>query len=91
MEAIILTSEQYNEMLAKMNQILVEVQKSKNNANAEFIDNADFIKLMNISKRTAQSWRDNSIISYHQIGAKIYYKSTDVEALLKLHYQPSKS
>lgn len=86
MEAIILTSEQYNAMLTKMNQILAEVQNSKKNAKAEFMDNADFIQLMNISKRTAQSWRDKGVIPFVQIGAKIYYKASDVDAFLNQHY-----
>jgi excisionase family DNA binding protein len=86
MEAIILTSEQYNAMLTKMNQILAEVQNSKKNAKAEFMDNADFIQLMNISKRTAQSWRDKGAIPFVQIGAKIYYKASDVDAFLNQHY-----
>jgi hypothetical protein len=87
MEAIILTSEQYNAMLTKMNQILAEVQNSKKNAKPDFMDNADFIQLMNVSKRTAQSWRDKGVIPYAQIGAKIYYKVSDVDAFINQHYK----
>ena len=41
---------------------------------------------MKISKRTAQTWRDEGKISFSQVGNKIYYKLNDVEELLKKHY-----
>ena len=41
---------------------------------------------MNISKRTAQNWRDEGKIAFSQIGGKIYYRYGDIEALLKQHY-----
>jgi hypothetical protein len=52
-----------------------------------FLDNAEFIKLMNISKRTAQHWRDSKMIGYSMIGAKIYYCLEDVLKLLKDNYK----
>jgi uncharacterized membrane protein len=41
---------------------------------------------MNISKRTAQTWRDEGIISYSQVGSKIYYRMSDVQKLLDSNY-----
>ena len=41
---------------------------------------------MNISKRTAQFWRDNGVINFIQIGSKIYYKLSDVELMLLQNY-----
>jgi DNA-binding MarR family transcriptional regulator len=54
--------------------------------NAIFFDNTEFQYLMNISKRTAQSCRDEGIISYSQIGNKIYYKLSDIKKLLEKNY-----
>lgn len=51
-----------------------------------FFDNQEFIKLMNISKRTAQEWRNKKIIHAIHIGNKIYYKLTDVKKLLNDNY-----
>ena len=53
-------------------------------------DNQEFMKLMNISKRTAQQWRDNNIIGFSQVGNKIYYSLTDILNLLKENYNPKK-
>jgi len=44
---------------------------------------------MKISKRTAQTWRDEGRISFSQVGNKIYYKLSDVEKLLQEHYNKS--
>jgi len=42
---------------------------------------------MNISKRTAQTWRDEGIVSFSQIGSKIYYRMSDVQKLLDKNYK----
>lgn len=58
--------------------------------NDVFLDNYGFLKVMNISKRTAQSWRDSGIVSFSQVGAKIYYRFSDIEELLNKNYKKSK-
>ena len=82
MEAIIITKEDYQEILAKINLIHKRVETITTGKHDTFIDNSEFIQRMKISKRTAQTWRDEKRISYSQIGAKIYYKHSDVENLL---------
>jgi hypothetical protein len=47
-----------------------------------FLDNQEFIQTMKISKRTAQTWRDAGIISFSQVGNKIYYRVSDINELL---------
>jgi len=48
----------------------------------DFIDNADLLKLLNISARTAQGWREKGIVSFSQIGAKLYYKKSEIVKML---------
>ena len=48
------------------------------------------MQLMNISKRTAQQWRDNKVIGFSQVGNKIYYSLSDILNLLKENYNPKK-
>lgn len=55
-----------------------------------FFDNQEFIKVMNISKRTAQQWRDTGYIGFSQLGNKIYYRLVDIQNLLKENYNPKK-
>ena len=44
--------------------------------------NGDVCRILNISKRTLQHYRDSSVLPFIQIGHKCYYKREDVEALL---------
>ncbi|EFZ37429.1 hypothetical protein HMPREF0663_10887 [Hoylesella oralis ATCC 33269] len=39
-------------------------------------------RLLNISKRTLQHYRDTGVLPFTQIGHKCYYKREDVEQLL---------
>ena len=50
------------------------------------LDNQEFIKLMNISKRTAQEWRNKKIIHCSQVGNKIYYRLSDIQKLINDNY-----
>ena len=89
MNAVILTQEQYNEIITRIDELKTEIKGTSKSSGNEFVDNVDFIKLMNISKRTAQAWRDEGKISFSQVGSKIYYKLSDVEKLLQAHYNKS--
>lgn len=56
----------------------------------KFITNDEFMKLMEISKRTAQNWRDEGVIAFSQVGHKIYYRLSDIEDLLNRTYKNKK-
>lgn len=89
MEAIILTRQQFDNITSKLDD-LKKIVLNQPNSNQEdsIIDNAHFIKLMSISKRTAQTWRDHGKIGFSQVGNKIYYKLSDVNELLAGNYNP---
>lgn len=89
MNAVILTQEQYNEIITRIDEIKSEIKGGTKSNGEEFIDNADFIQLMKISKRTAQAWRDEGKISFSQVGGKIYYKMSDVQEMLNHNYNPA--
>jgi len=85
-EAIIFTKEDYQELLEQMkslNSRIVELTKDRKKF---IIENNEFVRIMKISKRTAQTWRDEGKISFSQIGAKIYYSLSDIEEMLNRHH-----
>lgn len=47
-----------------------------------WLDNGDVCRLLGISKRTLQTYRDNGTLAYSQINHKMFYKASDIEALL---------
>ena len=89
MEAIILSKEQFEELVAKMNEVLEKLNSKTTPKQEVFLDNEEFIKTMKISRRTAQTWRDEGKISFSQVGNKIYYKLSDVEKTMQDHYNKS--
>ena len=89
MEAIILSKDQYAELVARLDEITTRLNAKIEPKKDTFLDNQEFLILMKISKRTAQTWRDEGRISFSQVGNKIYYKLSDVEKLLNEHYNKS--
>lgn len=49
----------------------------------DLLHNGDVCRILNISKRTLQHYRDTSVLPFIQIGHKCYYKRENVEALLE--------
>lgn len=89
MEAIILSKDQYSELVKRLDDINQRLNAKNDSKKDTFLDNQEFLILMKISKRTAQTWRDEGRISFSQVGNKIYYKLSDVEKLLNEHYNKS--
>ena len=49
----------------------------------DWLHNGDVCRLLNISKRTLQHYRDTGVLPFAQIGHKCYYKREDVEQVSK--------
>lgn len=82
MEVAILSKEELEALKTDLIEIKTQVKKITTPAEA-FVDNTQFLKMMGISARTAQSWRDEGKIGFSQEGKKIYYRLSDIEAFMK--------
>ena len=51
-----------------------------------YLSGEDVCKLLHISKRTLQQYRDDNILPYIQIGGKIIYKESDILTILEQNY-----
>jgi 3-methyladenine DNA glycosylase Tag len=71
----------------KLDEIQSGIDLRNKQPKESWLDNQEFMQLLKISKRTAQHYRDSGLISFSQVGNKIYYKLTDVEAMLQKHYR----
>lgn len=87
MEAIILSEKQYKELINRLDVLNKKLEEKQKSPTDTFLDNQEFLQLMNISKRTAQTWRDEGIVSFSQIGSKIYYRMSDVQKLLDKNHK----
>ncbi len=62
------------------------VEKNKTTGESpehKWLDNQEFCQLLKICKRTAQSYRDDGLVDFSQIGSKVYYKLADIHQLLE--------
>ena len=87
MNAVILTVEQYKDLVNRLDSLNRKLEEKSKTPEETFLDNQEFLQLMTISKRTAQTWRDEGIVSFSQIGSKIYYRMSDVKKLLDKNYK----
>ncbi|WBO83312.1 helix-turn-helix domain-containing protein [Hymenobacter yonginensis] len=90
MNLVVLQSEAYDQLqqntFAYMRKLMEQERKK---ATIDWLDNAEAAALLKISKRTLQSWRDEGLIGFSQIGGKIYYNREEIDRmLLKHHHKP---
>lgn len=50
----------------------------------EWLDNQEVCQILNISKRTLQTYRDNGTLPFTRIGNKMYYKAYDLKRVIPL-------
>ena len=81
MTAVILSQDQFTDLINRIEDIKTKI--TVKTPQDIILDNNEFQKLMKISKRTAQAWRDEGIITFTQVGSKIYYRMSDIEKLIK--------
>ena len=72
-------------MLETFSELTAKVRKltERNTGMKTWLDNQDVCRILNISKRTLQSYRDSGKLAFSQINHKIYYKPNDVETFLQ--------
>jgi hypothetical protein len=86
MEVITIDSEAFKkimEALAEVKKGLVE--KATPKLEEMWLDNEDVSKILRVTDRTLQNYRDRRVIPFSQFGNKIYYKASDIEAHLEKH------
>ncbi len=72
-------------IFAKISTKLDEIS-IKNPFKDKWFDSEDVCRILKISKRTLQNYRDKGIIAFSQVGNKIYYKASDIESHLEKNY-----
>ena len=53
-----------------------------------YLTSEEVCKLLRLSSRTLQEYRDSGTTAYHKIGGKILYKQSDIQAMIERHYNP---
>lgn len=86
MEIINVESRTWEIMMARFEAFAERVEKLCQSGGdktlKKWLDNQEVCGILNISKRTLQTMRDNGTLSYTQINHKMFYKPEDVERVI---------
>lgn len=83
-----LSEAEYQELIKRLAKIEAMLAEKQRKFTLVLYDNSDFIQLMNISNRTAHEWRNEGLITYSQIGNKIYYKQEHINEFIESYLKP---
>lgn len=70
--------------LQELKTILIE--KSESERASEWIESVKIPKLLGITRKTWQVYRDKRMIPFSQVGSKIFVKKADLDKFLNSHY-----
>ncbi len=62
------------------------VKRDEEEFSSSIIESKKIPKLLGISPKTWQNYRDKGVIPFIQLGAKIWVKRSDIETFLNNHY-----
>lgn len=86
MNMAIVPQEQWEEIAESVKEIKdILAEKKQNEHSSEWLQSAEARKLVGVSGRTWQRYRDLRLIPFTQIGRKIMLKRGDVENFLNSH------
>lgn len=88
MKAIVIDENVLQEIRDKLAALEASAQALSEDPKNKWIDNQEFCQLLKVSPRTAQNYRDSGIVAFSQPGSKVYYKMSDVNAMLESFYVP---
>ncbi|GHT34552.1 transcriptional regulator [Bacteroidia bacterium] len=74
------------EIIEKLSSVLSEINKHtmRRPLNDDFfLTDKELSQKLKISRRSLQDWRNEGRIRYYQIGGKILYRESDIQALLE--------
>lgn len=54
-------------------------------AKNDWLDPQDICKMLKISKRTLDSYREKGLLRFSKIGGKVFYQAKDIEDYLRTH------
>lgn len=88
MEVIAIQKSALDEMKNKLKELLEMTENATRKYTPIFkeekwLDNQEVCLMMNITKRTLQTYKDKGLLSFSRLNRKNYYKRSDVQVLLE--------
>ena len=83
---LLIPQEEWQSLHEKLDRLTDMVEKTqRGSSNPDWLESEEARKLLGISPKTWQNYRDQRLIPFSQIGRKIYVNRADLDAFLRLH------
>lgn len=90
MKVITIEHETFQQLTHRLDAIEKAIaQKAEDLMAKTWLGGDQVLKLLSISRRTLQTYRDQGKIGFSQVGKKFYYRAADIQAMLDGHYIPA--
>jgi excisionase family DNA binding protein len=87
MNFLVIEKERFEQLETNILQIKEALNhKHEDDLSSAYIESKKVPKLLGISLKTWQTYRDKGIIPFIQFGSKIWVKRTDIDSFLEQHY-----
>lgn len=84
---VILPESEWNKIKGLLQEVKDTLKtRSESEINSRWIESSKARKMLGVSAKTWQDYRDRRVISFAQFGRKIYVRRADIEAFLQQHY-----
>jgi len=95
MQVITIDSEVFHRFMKAIHNLEKKFEDLKEEASKPlgevWMGNEEICRLLSISKRTLQNYRDENMLPFSQINHKIYYRASDVNRFLNKNYKRVKN
>ncbi len=86
----VILEEEWRNLHDTLEQIIdLITRRNADDSSSEWIESEDARKILGVSPKTWQNYRDKRIIPFSQIGRKIYVNRADLDAFLRKHRIPA--
>ena len=83
---VALPESEWNSIKDLLNKVKDTLQtKSESEINSMWLESTKARKMLGVSAKTWQDYRDKRVIPFSQFGRKIYFRRADIEAFLEKH------
>ena len=89
---IIRESPLYIELVSSIKTMESEVEMLKDSnlsCIGKWLNGDQVMRMLGVSRRTLQNYRDNGILPYSTVGGKFYYSIRDIEELMLRNFVPA--
>ena len=86
MEVITIQSEAFKALMNKLNAMEEQIEKIGNRRprlEDEYIDSTEVCRLLQVSRKTLDRYREQDLIPYTKIKKRVYYRFSDLDAFMQ--------